>query len=164
MNTIINYIVKELNTLTGRPVILDAQHTNRPTRPYVGYSIGVLADERVNNKFFEVVASSSEDFTYDIEDRLENQYKLTLSFNAYANTQAEAQDLIMEVRDWFIQFGVLGLQQKKVAIVEVLAIEAREILEVDKYDRRRGFDVILRIGRETVQIIPTIERWEEKTS
>lgn len=143
-----NIIIRELHNYLQLPVAPNNSVQDRPGYPYVSYAItAVIADSGEGN--LEWVGE--DDLTVV---RLQN--KLSLSFTGYSRNDNEAYETVKKVYDWFKHKGVNILKDNSIATVEVMSIENRTLLEVDKYESRYGCDVILRyedtIDRKDVEI------------
>ena len=129
---------------------------------------------------FQVLLSHINEYEHDnIERRNYNQanqtidlYKLeqpqmTMTINAYARKPSDpsvmdtsiedATDLAQRLKDWFDFEGDLFLNKNQISVIESEDITQRDVLIIDNYERRYGFDVRLRYNREINFTIETIE-------
>lgn len=73
--------------------------------------------------------------------------RVTLSFNAYAADDFASRELADKIHGWFTFHGLETLDDAGIAVIEVTDIENRDVMILDEYERRNGFDVILRVGK-----------------
>jgi predicted CoA-binding protein len=52
------------------------------------------------------------------------------------------------------------LMAANIAVVELTSIANRDAFVVENYERRNGFDVIIRVGRELARVVNDVERVE----
>jgi hypothetical protein len=88
------------------------------------------------------------------------QYKITISFNVYSDTNESTIDLATKLRQWFLFLGSDFIRDQNVAVVNVGNIENRTVFLVDSYEYKHGFDVQLRLTDEQVRPIETIDNIE----
>lgn len=160
MINIRNKIIALLHGAIGKPIIPNTNTQNRPEYPFIDYSITsligdksdgyhVFTDEPIpepDNGDFEIGIlgiKEPEPVTNLINTGYYN-HNIAFSFNSYSDNETEAYDLIKQVWDWFKHQGVQTLSYEKIAVVDVLDIQNRTILAVDEYEKRYGFDLIIR--------------------
>jgi hypothetical protein len=124
----------------------------KPPIPYATYNIiAPYIQERGKGNIF--VYSDGEN-TYQ---KRQEQYKITVSFNVYSDTNESAIDLAMKLRQWFLFLGSDFIQEQNVAVVNVGNIENRTVFLIDSYEYKHGFDVQLRLTNEQIRTVETIE-------
>lgn len=155
-----NVLVKELATfLSSQVVMLDQAH-KKPPLPFLGYKVTTpYAPERGGAaETDETVPSANPDFEYDIERTATEQPTMTISFTAYADTEDEAVALALQAQEWVRFSGYDTLSDNNMVVVETTAVQNRDTLLVDDYERRQGFDVILRVTSQSTKRIDTLEQ------
>lgn len=131
-------IIEELYEHLQLPIRPNGDTKKRPGYPYVSYAITtVIVDPGEGNV-------SIEDAGEDVILTLSLQNKISFSFTAYSRDEAESFNTIKLVQDWFRHIGVETLSDNHIAVVDVMNIDNRTILEVNKYEMRYGCDVIVR--------------------
>lgn len=155
-----NKIVAGLYAFVQKPVIFQPQNTPLPPYPFVAFSITsdymrTLDDGNVQNVPQLV----------DLKETLSSNVEITFSFNAYSLNSLEAKNLAKKVHDYFRFVGYQYLADNGIIVVDVGNVQNRDLLEVDQYERREGFDVRIRtldtIERTTPEIVTyTIEEVE----
>ena len=149
-------LIPAINEHTGSPIIQGDQIGDKPeiahatfkfTTPY-GRGVG-QAEE------IPVIV----DGVYTL--RRKDEFQTVISFTAFAMNDDESVDLAQSIHDWFSFYGVDILQNIGIAVVDQTNVTNRDAFVIEDYERRNGFDVILRITRiqdlevnwiETVQI------------
>ncbi len=148
-------IIPPLNAFCGVPVIRAEQTGKKPAGSHATYKFTTTYAKDAGNP--EVVPVETAD---GLQLRQRETNRFTLSFSAYAKDDIESRDLAQKIHDWFNFHGQLVLQDAGVAVVDITNVENRDALIVDDYERRNGFDVILRVDRELLQDIEWIETVE----
>jgi len=77
-------------------------------------------------------------------------FKVVFSINAYAKDIDDSIDLATKLYDWFDFYGQEVFETHGLALVNLGEVENRDAFVVDGYERRNGFDVILR-AHKTLQ-------------
>ena len=90
----------------------------------------------------------------------QDSYKVTISLSAYDMDDDVSRDLAQKIWDWFDFFGQDDLLTANVAVVELSNIVNRDAFVVENYERRNGFDVIIRVLRELERATNPIEHVE----
>jgi hypothetical protein len=124
----------------------------KPPLPYATYNIIAPYIQERGKGNFSIYNEGSN--TYLKQDE---QYRMTISFNVYSDTNESAIDLAMKLRQWFLFLGSDFIRDQNVAVVNVGNIENRTVFLVDSYEYKHGFDVQLRLTSEQVRPIETIE-------
>ena len=159
-----NEIVQRLHQHTEKPVVMLEHNREKPPYPFVAYQITTPYAKGLGMsvKTDKTVPSDSEEFDFDVKETLTDQPKITISFTAYSKDSVEAMELAIKVRDWFLLGGYRDFKSIDVVVEEIQGIENRDTLIVDDYERRAGFDVILRTTHETNRIIEGIESYKQE--
>ncbi|MCM3143043.1 hypothetical protein [Brevibacillus sp. MER 51] len=83
----------------------------------------------------------------------------TVSFLSYADDKATSIENAIRARDWLKRDGRELLKDRvNVIVTEIGTIENRDVLIVDDWERRQGFDVTFRTIDETVSEFIAIEK------
>ncbi|EEL78648.1 hypothetical protein bcere0028_57590 [Bacillus cereus AH1271] len=87
-----------------------------------------------------------------------SDYKTTISFTAYAMDDDDSVELAQQIYDWFSFAGVDVLHSIGVAVADQTDVINRDAFVIEDYERRNGFDVILRVPRQQLKDIEWIEK------
>lgn len=157
-----NVIVKELAAYLGFPVVMLEQAAKKPPYPFVGYKITTTynPEQGQSIEINETVPSVTSEYEYDIERTVTEQPTITISVTAYSKIEEESTELALQAREWFRFQGEDILDGLNIVVVETTPVQNRDILLVEAYERRQGFDVILRISDQSTKRIDTIEHAE----
>lgn len=158
-----NTIIKELAAYLGKQVVMVEQAHKKPPSPFIGYKVTTPYNPERGQpaEMDKAITSAAPNFDYDIERTITEQPTMTISFTAYAKTEDEAISLAMQAYSWFY-FDYDILSGNNIVVVEATSVQNRDTLIVDDYERRQGFDVILRVAQELKRTMPTIETAEIK--
>lgn len=148
-----NTIIQELYDYIQKPIISNTNTQNRPEYPFADYSITALISDSGEGNY------KLEDAGIDVKETLSLQNKISFSFNVYSKDEIECYNLAKDIWDWFKFIGVDVLSLNNIAVVDVMDIDNRTILEVDKYEIRYGFDVIVRYKKDIDKISTTIDEY-----
>jgi len=155
-----NAVISALATYISHPVVMLDQAAKKPPYPFVGYKvITPYAPERGSvAEIDEMVPSANPDFEYDIERTAIEQPTMTISFTVYAKTEDEALSLALQAQEWLRFSGYDTLSENNVVVVETTPVQNRDTLIINDYERRQGFDAILRSVSESTKRIETLEQ------
>ncbi|MEK4131992.1 hypothetical protein NYE67_20470 [Solibacillus sp. FSL W8-0474] len=148
-------IIPAISAYSGHPVIMADDMGDKPTGPHATYKFITPYAKGVGQPEQEVVEVNGVTFLRTIDE-----YKTTISISSYAMDEDDSLELAQSIYDWFAFDGVEKLQQLGIAVVEQTAIANRDAFVIENYERRNGFDVILRIKRLKDLPISTIEHVE----
>lgn len=84
-------------------------------------------------------------------------YKATLSITAYAMDSDISHDLAQQIHDWFGYQGHILLDNYGIVVVEKTNVVNRDAIFVEEYERRNGFDVIMRLSRKIIHDVDYFE-------
>jgi hypothetical protein len=154
IQTVRNNIVAGLYAYINKPVIFNPQTAQLPPYPFVGYSI---TSDYI--KSIEDGIETWQDSNGDIKQTQGLNIEITMSFNAYSNDSITAKNLIKLVRDWFSYAGYFYLIEKGIVVSDISPIQNRDLLEVDAYERREGFELTIRVYDTVDRVVPTIETY-----
>lgn len=155
-------IVSGLTAHLGVPVVMLAQDAPRPPYPFVGYRFTVPygAEPGLPVETGEQVSSTDPDWEHDYRYRQQSQPMMTLSVTAYTEEPDASNALALAALEWFQFQGYQHLKDSGIIVLPGSTVQDRDIQLVDYYERRQGFDVILRVGSELTRTVPTIESVE----
>jgi len=154
-----NGIVTELNNFLEVPVVTLEQNKPKPKYPFLTYKITTpyVKGFGMEVQTSKLIPSQNTNFEYDIEETIVDQPTFTISFTAYSKDSLESQELALKACNWFNHIGYYTLKNLDVVLVSIEAIGSRDTLIVDDYERRNGFDVILRTTHIVSRRVETIE-------
>jgi len=145
-------IIPALKThIGGLPVIEADQTGKRPTGAHATYKFTSPYVKDIGQPEVTVVETAE---TYLL--RQTETFKVTLSITAYHKDVDESIELAQKIRDWFDFYGQEDLEAAGIAVVSLGQVENRDALVVDDYERRNGFDVILRAHKTLQQGIEEV--------
>jgi hypothetical protein len=148
-------LIIPLHTFAGVPVIEQEDTGDQPTGPHATYKFtsSYIKDVGMSEEW----AEASED-TYVLKQQ--ETFKVALSITAYAADSDASFDLAMTLREWFQFYGQDDLEAANIAVVNLGNVDNRDAFVVDEYERRNGFDVILRVSKELSMDVGYIEKVE----
>ncbi|HDR4393015.1 TPA: hypothetical protein ACOQ31_004824 [Bacillus cereus] len=136
----------------GAPIIMADQMGERPKVPHATYKLTTPYGKAVGQAEETGVVINGE---YKLQ-RL-SDYKTTISFTAYAMDDDDSVTLAQEIYDWFSFAGVDVLQSIGVAVADQTDVINRDAFVIEDYERRNGFDVILRVPYQQLKDIEWID-------
>lgn len=146
-----NKIVAGLYAFIQKPVIFQPQNTPLPPYPFVAFSITSDYMRTLDDGNLQNVPQ-----LVDLKETLSSNVEITFSFNAYSMNSLEAKNLVKKVHDYFRFVGYQYLSDNGIIVVDVGNVQNRDLLEVDQYERREGFDVRIRTLDTIERITPEI--------
>ena len=148
-------IIPAIAAFSGRPLIMGDDVGDRPTEPHATYKFITPYTPGVGQPDQYIVELNGATFLRTVDE-----YHTTISISSYAMDEDESLDLAQTIYDWFMFGGVEEMQRLGIAVIEQTAITNRDAFIVENYERRNGFDVILRITRMKDLPFNTIEHVE----
>lgn len=137
-----DHLIPVINEHCGAPIIQGDQIGDQPKGKHATYKITTPYGQGVGQaEEIPVVVDGISKM------RRIDEYQATISFTAYAMDDDESVELAQSIYDWFKFDGLDTLQGLGVAVVEQTNITNRDAFVIEDYERRNGFDVILRIKR-----------------
>lgn len=135
------------------PVVPTDTTQPKPPYPFVSYKFTTLyrSDAPVMTR------SPDPDSEQDVEYTLKEQPQMVLSISTYSLDEAEAYNLAIQVQSWFKLHGYRYLKEKNLIVLSTTALQDRSVLIVDNFEKRIGFDVILRAYSEQKNRVEGIE-------
>lgn len=145
-------LIPAINKHCAAPIIMADQMGERPKVPHATY--------KLTTPYGKAVGQAEEtgvviDGKYKLQ-RL-SDYKTTISFTAYAMDDDDSVELAQKIYDWFSFAGVDVLQSIGVAVADQTDVINRDAFVIEDYERRNGFDVILRVPRQQLKDIEWID-------
>ena len=159
-NQVKDLIAIGINTDFSELFIEAEQVHKKPNYPFATFQV-IMAHsneyEHDNIKTERIPNTVDPNFNYDIRKTKVEQPQMTMSINAYSLSAEDANDLAQRIKDWLDFKGDIYLSSNNITVIESEDITQRDILIVDNYERRYGFDVRLRYSRDIDVTIETIE-------
>lgn len=134
------------------PIIMADQMGERPKIAHATYKFTTAHGKAVGQAEETGVVINGE---YKLQ-RL-SDYKVTISFTSYAMDDDDSVVLAQKIYDWFSFAGLDVLQSIGVAIADQTDIINRDAFVIEDYERRNGFDVILRVPYQQLKDIEWID-------
>lgn len=154
-------IIFNLHEYLEASVVMLEQIPKKPSYPFIAYKFivpynisgqrGILATNLVDGL--------GDRFEKDYEETIHFQPQITLSITAYSLDELESSELAQKAHDYFKHAGYYDLQRMNTVVVSTAAFGNRNTLIVDDYERRTGFDVILRTTDKITRRLETIEEY-----
>jgi hypothetical protein len=94
----------------------------------------------------------------------EKEERLTISFTAYSFDADESFALAEQIREFFAFYGEDVLRANNAVVDELTEVDNRDEFLIDEYERKNGFDVIIRILREFQRSVDFFENVEGITN
>ncbi|MFT9493417.1 phage neck terminator protein [Anaerosolibacter sp.] len=167
-----NHIVLGLHNFTQRPVILMEQAYPKPKKadkktidyPFFTYKFTTpyISESHEPSYSTEKVASSDENFEYDLKYTRHEMSQISLSITAYSLDSDQSYQNALEAVKWFEFIGEDYLMSKGIVVIDTGNLQNRDTLIVDDYERRVGFDVRLRVDSIVTKTLETIETTDIK--
>lgn len=158
-----NAIVGGLTQHLERPVVMLDQGAPKPAYPFVIYRFtsGLIEEPGLPAETGDAVSSEDPTWRHDYQYTQRSQPTAVLSLIAISRDPDEAYQLALDALAWFRFHGYDALKAAGVVVVRAASgIQNRDTLIVDDYERRQGFDLVLRMSSELVRRVSTIESVE----
>lgn len=157
--------IREYNK-SGLPlmILVDDKNKTSPKYPFATYNFISVGDSPSGSAVYsrKAIDSINPLFKDDIEETRQLQHTVRLSINTYSKDKLEAQETAINIKDWLTHIGYRDLSYLGIVVVDALDITDRTIDLVGDREYRYGFDVRLRVTRETFKRIETIEEYSIK--
>jgi hypothetical protein len=164
LSSIIEKIITELYKYMNIPVIIAEQNTPKPGYPHLSIKVmnPYMQETTLASDTYKTIPNDDQEseFLYNIEYTRQEQPQISLSITAYSLTYGESIQKSLSALSWFKLFGYDYLKSQNIVVVETTQVQDRDILIVDNYERRSGFDIKLRVLSQLINIVPTIETFE----
>ncbi|PEJ40065.1 hypothetical protein MNO09_17485 [Bacillus sp. N5-665] len=148
-------LIPAINKHCAAPIIMADQMGERPKVPHATYKFTTVHGKAVGQAEETGVVINGE---YKLQ-RL-SDYKTTISFTSYAMDDDDSVVLAQEIYDWFSFAGADVLQSIGVAVANQTDVINRDAFVIEDYERRNGFDVILRVPHQQLKDIESIDTAE----
>lgn len=145
-------VLKGLDDYLSYPVIFAEQAGPKPSYPYISIKETMSFIPAGNQPFI-----TDEDLPEDIKRTATSQPTMSLSITAYSDTLNDASDVAQQAHDWFTFGGYRLLKEAGLVVADIESVMNRDSLIVDDYERRRGFDVILRFVHSISRVVEEIK-------
>lgn len=140
INEVRDIIIPEIETFCGMPVIMADDMGDKPDGPHITYKI-TMSKGRGIGQGDEIFIPGVDKL--QIQETKET--RSTISFTAYALDDDVSRDMAQKIYDWFDFYGYEVLNELGVTISEITDISNRDTFIVENYERRNGFDVIIKM-------------------
>jgi hypothetical protein len=153
--TLRNAIIPELAAYINAPLIAQDGEGEKPKGQHATYKITTSYGRGTGreNEYFQPTAES-------LTIKTENEYRTTFSFSAYSMDDDESYLLAQKIYDWFAFVGYDFLNQLGATVTEQTDIINRDAFIVENYERRNGFDVIIRVIKENTRNVDWFDKVE----
>lgn len=158
LETIRNEIVLSLYNYLNVPVIPLNTAVSKPGYPFIGYKFIVPYNTSGQGTVTKLEAVSGDEAGY-INEVAYQQPQMTLSITAYSLNELESSVLAQKAHDFFKHVGYYDLERVNCAVVSSHGFGSRDTLIEDDYERRVGFDVIIRTADRVTRKLETIEQY-----
>lgn len=130
-------IISELKKHLNKPVIRSDQDAPIPEYPYISIKDIV--------PFIPAQGSPVVMFDEDEEKQIATSTPtMSISVTGYSKRFDDVSELILKAHDWFSFVGYEELKEIGFVVVRTESVMNRDSLLIDDYERKRGFDVLLR--------------------
>lgn len=143
-------VLKELSECVDVPVIFANQSAPKPKYPFI--TIKTMTANNPNGNHPSII---NENNTDGINQTFSAQVTSTISVTALGNEDVSQE--VQSVHDWFSFIGYRKLKEKGLIISDVGSIANRDSLIVDDYERKQGFDVLVRYVKVVERNLENIE-------
>lgn len=145
-------LIPAINKHCAAPIIMADQMGERPKVPHATYKLTTPYGKAVGQAEETGVVINGEYKLQKLSD-----YKVTISFTSYAMDDDDSVLLAQKIYDWFSFDGLDVLQSVGVAVADQTDIINRDAFVIEDYERRNGFDVILRVPHQQLKDIEWID-------
>ena len=155
-----NNIISGLYNYINVPVILlnqakpKSKNENKIQYPFVGYKITTPYNSEGGQ---DVVTVSDIPNSDEVELTRSEQPTITISLTAYSTDEDEALQTALECRKWFEFIGEDYLKENDIVVVNLTSVQNREALIAGDFEKRIGFDIIIRVTSKIKRIVTTID-------
>jgi hypothetical protein len=142
-------LIPEIKRFVGVPVVDADQNAPKPD--------GTHATFKITSSYLKATGKPNEETDQSGLLKSYDEYNFVISFSSYDLDQDISFDLSQKIRDWFTFYGQDFLDSNNLVVSDITGIQNRDILLVDDYERRNGFDVTLKTIRTLEKQIDIIE-------
>ncbi len=115
-----------------------------PSRPFVTMSILSLFLPEPGHPSFTLENEGS----FSVKETRKTMDHMVASFSFYADSSESSRELALKAHEYFDYYGREELGENDIVVAELFVIENRDVLVVDSWDRKNGFDVKFRLVSE----------------
>ena len=157
-----NGIVLDLHNYVQKPIVMFNHNAPKPHYPYITYNFALPYNQNGENSVCKSKLAESEDpsFEFDILETRTKHVLITMSIDSYSMNALEAHNLAKKAYDWFRHVGYTNLKNLNLVVQSIEGFAERDTLIVGDYERRVGFDIILRTTDTIERRIETIEEYK----
>lgn len=138
-----NRLIEELTPYAKVPVFPADENRPKPKGAYVTFKLTTPKAQGVGQP--EITYTPSDD---GLTEKYKEEYLTTISFTTYDKDEDISRDLALHIQDFFNFYGCEFLESIGVAVAEVTNVINRDVFLIEEYERRNGFDAILRVMQE----------------
>lgn len=146
-----NKVIPAIHALVGVPIVEADQTADAPEGLHASYKVTLPYAKGVGqpDRMYK-----DDGISLDMVN-VEN-YKATVSITTYAFDDPEngifdlSENLAQDIHDWFRFHGEDILGECGIVIMDATDVSNRDTIIVENYERRHGFDCIMRMSREIV--------------
>lgn len=152
-----NMLIKDMTPYANCPLFPADENRPKPNSEHVTFKLTVANRKGVGHTD-ETYFEDADGF----KTKQESEILITLSFNAYDKDEDISRDLAMHIYDYFQFYGYEFLSSIGATVAQLTDVTNRDAFIVEEYERRNGFDVIIRIKRIKIKAFGYFDRVEVK--
>ncbi len=144
-------------------IICEMEHIKKkPPYPFLAYKFIVPFNPQGGQPIEtgSLVESKDPAWEHDYEYTRISHDTMTLSITTYSKNSDESHQLALKAHSWFSFYGYEYLAEKGIIVSRLMSVQPRDTLIINDYERRQGFDVVLRVVSELKRTVETIESVE----
>ena len=150
-----NAVIPPLSAFLGYQVIWADQVGERPDGPHATYKITLPYSKGAGKPNYTYKTEKDKFLAVSSEN-----YRATISFSTFSMDDEISQEMAQNIHDWFNFHGSELLDDLGIVIVEVTDVTNRDAFILEGYERRYGFDIIIRHNRSISKVIDFFEHIE----
>ena len=137
------------------------QNIPAPAGDYVTVNqLALIPQDGFGSEYRQIVASTNEDFDFDILDSRKTEDVITVSIGAHSESLEQAYSIANFMHDALDYKYRQEMYDKGYTVIQVLPLQNRTVYQVEKFNYSYGFDVSYRINRTIQRRKDTIEKVE----
>ncbi|MFT9496376.1 phage neck terminator protein [Anaerosolibacter sp.] len=160
----LDFILNPLKVHAGViEVIYADQKGKKPKYPYV--TLKITSETGENGPGIVIqreVPSQDPQFEVDIEQVRIEMPEVAISVNVYASEPDQAWEVAKKCQQWFKFVGEQLLKENHVVLISTSSIQNRDVLLIVDFERRCGFDVMLRTVDEVSRKVASVDSTDIK--
>lgn len=150
-----NAVLPALTAFVKHPVIWADQVGDRLDRPHATYKITLPYSKGAGKPNYTYKTENTDFLAVSSEN-----YRATISFSTFSLDDEISQEMAQNIHDWFNFHGSELLDDLGIVIVEVTDVTNRDAFILEGYERRYGFDIVIRHNRSISKVIDFFDRME----